>query len=276
MELCVSMWSVHRKFYHENWTTIDFLRFCRDIDVRRVELLDLFWRDAAEEVPDVLRFIRENDMEVAAYAVANDFVQADAAKRADALASVRRGLDFARQFHAPVVRVFAGNLKEGYDFESAFLYIVEGLKAAVEGIEPEITLALENHGLLAGRGEQIKRVIREVGSSRLRSTFDVGNFYLVGQQPMEALAELSGVLSHIHVKDFVKSEAGLRATTGEYFSGVTCGEGIVPFPDILSMLKVIDYSGTLSIEYEGDGDELDGVRQSLAFLRNLLNESVPV
>ncbi|GMA63150.1 sugar phosphate isomerase/epimerase [Alicyclobacillus fastidiosus] len=269
MELCVSMWSVHRKFYNEGWTVIDFLKLCRDADVRHVELLDLFWRDVATELPAVLRFIQENDMTVAAYAVTNDFVSVDASQRAVELQSVRRGIDFARELRAPVVRVFSGDLKEGYDFESAFSYIVEGLKAAARQTDDGIVLALENHGLLAGRGDQVKRVIQEVGSDKLRSTFDVGNFYLVGQQPMESLAELSGFLGHVHVKDFVKSEVGLPATTGEYFAGVACGSGIVPFQDILSMLEAIRYPGKLSVEYEGDGDELEGVRQSLSFLRTL-------
>lgn len=269
MELCVSMWSVHRKFYNNGWTVIDFLKFCRESGVRYVELLDLFWRDAEAELPAVLEFLSENDMAVAAYAVTNDFVHHEAAQREAALEAVRNGIHFARRLGSPVVRVFSGNLKEGYDFDSAFTYIVDGLRAAAVAAADDIVLALENHGQLAGRGDQVKRVIMEVGSKQLKSAFDVGNFYLVGQQPMEALAELSGFLGHVHVKDFVLSDKGLLATTGEYFAGEVCGSGIVPYEDILSTLAAIEYRGVLSVEFEGEGDELEGVRQSLSFLRSL-------
>ncbi|WP_067621878.1 sugar phosphate isomerase/epimerase family protein [Alicyclobacillus acidiphilus] len=273
MDLCVSMWSVHRKFYNDGWSVIDFLQFCHEAGVQHVELLDLFWRDADTEVPAVLEYLRSHDMKVAAYAVTNDFVHTDVANRESALQAVQNGISFAKKLGSPVVRVFSGDLKEGYDFESAFGYIVEGLKAAAAEAGDDVILALENHGKLAGRGDQVKRVILEVGSNALKSTFDVGNFYLVGQQPMEALAQLSGYLGHVHVKDFVPSDKGLLATTGEYFAGAACGQGIVPFKDIFSMLDTIGYTGALSVEYEGEGDELEGVHASLSFLRSLRSTS---
>lgn len=273
MKLCVSMWSVHRKFYNEGWSVMDFLQFCNEEGVQCVELLDLFWRDIETEVPSVLEYLRTHGMKVAAYAVTNDFVHTDVASRESALQAVLDGISFAKKLGSPVVRVFSGDLKEGYDFESAFGYIVDGLKAAAAEAGEDVILALENHGKLAGRGDQVKRVILEVGSKVVKSTFDVGNFYLVGQQPMEALAQLSGYLGHVHVKDFLPSDKGLHATTGEYFVGVACGQGIVPFKDIIDMLNTIGYSGALSVEYEGEGDELEGVRASLSFLRSLRSAS---
>ncbi|WAH35571.1 sugar phosphate isomerase/epimerase family protein [Alicyclobacillus dauci] len=277
MHLCVSMWSLHRKFFDDGWTVMDFLEFCSTHDIQHVELLDVFWRDEANEVAKVLEYVHDHEMTVDVYAVTNDCVQSDRSKREQALASVLKGVEMAKKFSAPVVRVFAGDLKEGYDFDSAVGYIVDGFKEATARIQNDnVVLALENHGKLAGRGDQVKRIILDVGSDKLRSTFDVGNFYLVGQQPMEALAELSGYVAHVHAKDFEPSDKGFLATTGEYFAGRECGSGIVPYGDVVNMLRTIRYDASLSLEYEGDGDEIDGVLKSLAFLRSVVDQTTNV
>ena len=67
-------------------------------------------------------------------------------------------------------------------------------------------LCIENHGLFAGRSDQVLEIINEIGSPALKSTFDTGNFVLVGQNPENAVEELKGYIDHVHVKDFLQSD----------------------------------------------------------------------
>ena len=48
------------------------------------------------------------------------------------------------------------------------------------------------------------------------------------------------------------------------------GEGIVPVGPIMKRLDEAHYEGYLSLEFEGDGDEREGVERSMAALHALL------
>jgi sugar phosphate isomerase/epimerase len=270
MKLCVSMWSMHRKFYDEGWSVLDFLRFCSAHGIRHVELLDIFWRQPQQEIEQVQSFLREHGMSVGAYAVTNDFVHDDPERRNQALKAILAGMPVAEALQTRTLRVFAGDLKSGYEFENSLNYIVAGLRqACAEAERRGLTLALENHGQLAGRGDQVRTIIARTGSDCLKSTFDTGNFILVGQSSLEALEQLKPWIAHVHVKDFRKTTdgSGFPGITGERFLSVVCGEGEIPLPELLHRLSADGYNGYVSLEYEGQGDEAQGVLESLEFLR---------
>jgi sugar phosphate isomerase/epimerase len=78
-------------------------------------------------------------------------------------------------------------------------------------------------------------------------------------------------IGHVHFKDFLKTQdgTGLASTDGSYYAGVTCGEGAVPLAGLMERLSAHDYQGYVSLEFEGSGDEVDGVLNSFAYLRSL-------
>ncbi|MCL6632156.1 MAG: sugar phosphate isomerase/epimerase [Alicyclobacillus herbarius] len=276
MKLCVSMWSMHRKFYDHGWSVLDFLRFCANHGIDCVELLDVFWRDIKQELPAVKQFLAEHSIQVGAYAVTNDFVHEDAKDREQALGAVLAGLPVAQELDTRVIRVFAGDAKPDIDFTAGFQYIVDGLRAAAEAAkERGLTLALENHGRLAGRGEQVEQILDAVGSRSLGAAFDTGNFILVGQSSLAALDTLLPRVVHVHAKDFrpVVGDEGYPAIDGTRYQSVVCGEGLIPLSDIVSRLQQSGYAGSVSIEYEGGRDEEAGVIASLNALRRWIQTS---
>lgn len=272
MKLCLSMWSLHKKYFNDGWTVLDFLNFCAEHEIENVELLDVFWNDKATELVQVNQFLKEHQMTVGAYAVSNDFVNTDEAARQKAQDSIKNGIATALELGTNTIRVFAGDIKPGYDFNNAEAYIVDGFKQVAPAAEAAgVIMALENHGKLAGRGDQVRTIIEKVGSPNLRSTFDMGNFLLVGQSPLDAFAQLSPLVGHVHVKDFLPSKEGkgYQAISGDYYEGMACGQGEVPIEKLVDGLKTKGYSGYVSLEYEGFGDETDGVLDSFAYLRPL-------
>ena len=272
MQLCLSMWSLHKKYFNEGWNVLDFLNFCREHDIQNVELLDVFWRDKETELVQVKQFLKEHQMTVGAYAVSNDFVNANEALRQKAEDSIKSGIRTALELETKTVRVFAGDLKPDYDFNNAQTYIVDGFKRVAPVAESaDVIMALENHGKLAGRGDQVRTIIEQVGSANLRSTFDMGNFLLVGQSPLDAMGQLSSLIGHVHVKDFLASKEGkgYQAISGDYYEGMACGQGEVPIEKLVDQLKQTGYQDYVSLEYEGFGDEISGVLDSFAYLRPL-------
>jgi sugar phosphate isomerase/epimerase len=174
-------------------------------------------------------------------------------------------------FGAPVVRVFAGDIAEGITYDQARAWIVEGLRAAAEYAgQAGIRLALENHGHLAGRGEQVVNLINDVGHGALGANPDFGNFILVDELPVEAVRAAAPHALMAHAKDFRPSSEGFKSIAGRHFEGTVVGEGEVPVGTCLRELKDAGFTGWVSVEYEGTEDCFTAVPRSVANLRSLM------
>lgn len=268
MKVAVSMWSLHREFFSGRLDVVDFIKWASTTQAEGVELLDVFWKDQEAELPKVKEALAETGLKVGCYAVGNNFVNPDPAIRAEQVDIIRRGVDMAKELGAKVVRVFAGDLAEGISFEDARGWIVDGLREAAAYAEKHgITLALENHGKLAGRSDQVIGIIQDVGSPYLRSTIDCGNFLLVDEEPADAISNLVSYAAHVHFKDFRPYKEGdtqaYEALSGKKFVGTIAGEGSVDLKKALSDLKSVSYQGWLSVEFEGQEDEKLGTTQSI-------------
>ncbi|MVP02032.1 sugar phosphate isomerase/epimerase family protein [Paenibacillus lutrae] len=265
MNLSLSMWSLHRVSRAEKWTVLDFLAFCSKEGIGSVELLDVFWKDPENEIPQVLEYVRQSGITITSYAVGNDLVKSTAEERAEALRVITDGIHVAQQLGTSVVRVFSGNLSDAYTFDRALDWIVEGLREAARAAEQNgITLCLENHGKLAGKGDQVLAILERVNSPALKATFDTGNFLLVDENPLHALDVLLPSIGHVHIKDFEETADGrYKALSGKAYEGVFAGEGQVHLPVILAKLQEAGYPGAFVLEYEGLGDEAEGIRRSI-------------
>ncbi|MCL4514954.1 MAG: sugar phosphate isomerase/epimerase [Firmicutes bacterium] len=276
MKIGVSMWSLQKKFFKGTLTVEEFIAYASSAGVEGVELLDCFWRNEAEELVKTPGLLGKYRLAPAAYAVGNDFVDPDPAKRAAQLDYVRRGVDVAKQLGAPVLRVFSGNAKEGIAFETAREWIIEGLRRSAEyAQEHRIVLALENHGLFAGRSQQVREILETVNSPYLRATIDTANFFLVGENPAEAAEALARYAAHVHLKDFYKvgpdfAKEAYKGVAGDRYTGIAAGKGEVDFPRIFRALRKAGYGGFLSIEFEGNEDPEQGVAESVAYLSRIL------
>jgi hydroxypyruvate isomerase len=271
MELSLSMWSVHRTVREKGWTVLDFLAFCKEEGINRVELLNVFWKDAAKELPAVLEELKAKGIKASSYAVANDFAKDNPEERAAALKEITDAIPVAKALGVKVIRVFSGNLTEHVTYDAALDWIIEGLsEAAAQAKKEGLTLCLENHGKLAGSGVQVKTILERVGSPALRSTFDTGNFLLVDEEPLKALDVLLTDVAHVHFKDFVQTPEGrYKSLAGKAYEGVNLGLGDVDLKTIVSRLSAQGYQGEFVLEYEGLGSEAEGIRKSYEYFNTL-------
>lgn len=271
-QVAVSMWSVHREYYQNGWNVFDFLDLAERLGVRQVEILNNFWRDEAEEFPRLRETLAARGFRVAAWAVNNDFARDEHAAE---VTEILDGVDVARAFGAPTVRVFAAHPHPGVDLDRALTAVVRGLKEAAPAAERAgITLALENHGLLAGKVSQIVDILDRVGSPAVQATADIGNFLLVDEDPLAAVRRLDGRIAHVHAKDMKPvTDGGWTSLAGQHYVGAVIGDGVVPVGPIIRQLAASGYGGYLSLEFEGPGDETAGVTRSLDALFRLVEET---
>lgn len=276
MKLGLSMYSYHAACQRGQLDIPNFIQEAKRLGVQGVELLDLYWRDPAAELPEVRAALQDTGLAVGVYSVGNNFVQADEAARAAEVKKITSGVDYALQFGAKVVRVFAGNIEPDYTYEQCLLWIIAGLKEASEYAYGQgVTLALENHGKLAGRSEQVQTILNAVASPALKANPDTGNFLLVHQASHLAVAELATRAAMVHFKDFKLvpdnyAGAAYVGTEGLKFAGTAIGEGEVDLPDCVASLREAGFDGWLNIEYEGEEDPFSAVSRSVDYTRELL------
>ncbi len=127
-----------------------------------MELLDYFWKDEKDELPQVKQQMADAGLKLAVYSIGNDFFQPETDARAKELAQLMHGVDVANQLGVGLMRVFSGSFREGYTLEQGMGWILDGLSAGAEYARQHgVTLALENHGLMAGRSDQVRTIIEK-------------------------------------------------------------------------------------------------------------------
>ncbi|MCZ8523191.1 MULTISPECIES: sugar phosphate isomerase/epimerase family protein [Paenibacillus] len=276
MKIALSIWSCHGYLENGQWTNADFIKFAaQETEAAGVELLTYFWKP--EELEEVRGALTEHRMQVAAVGASNNFSHPDPQRRREEVAEILSAVNLAEAFGARIVRVFAGDRPpDGYAFDEVKSWIVEGLReAAAAAAEKGIVLCLENHGIFAGKAAQVQAILDEVGSPYLRSTFDTGNFLLVGEDPSAALEALSPQVEHVHFKDFVPVDGSYEGRaytglTGERFAGRIAGEGTIDLQGLIGRLHQDGYNGWLTVEYEGDDEQKHGAAGSISNLARIL------
>jgi len=281
MKLGVSMWSYHRDAYAGNLGPGDFVRVAKRIGADGVELLDAFYHDVEADRAGARAALEETGLECPIFSVGPNFAKDSASERAAEVGKVRFGIGEARTFGAGIVRVFAGDVRDGIDFASARRWLVECLAECSRAAYGEgIRLALENHGRLAGRSGQVRGLIEEVramaGNDALGANPDTGNFLLVDEPSHEAVAAIADLAYMVHFKDFALARGpdaearAMRSDGGTPYIGAAIGEGVVDLAACVKALDEAGFDGWLSIEYEGEEPSETAVPRSVENARKIL------
>lgn len=275
MHLGVSMWSYFRPWKEGRIDIPGFVREAKKIGSEGVELLDFFYKDADAERLAIREALDETGLPVPIFSVANNFAKLTPEEREAQLKRIQFGVDEAVFWGAGVVRVFAGDVAEGITFDQARSWIVEGLAEASKYADGHgIKLALENHGTLAGRADQVRGLIDDVrslaGNSALGANPDLGNFVLVNQVSHHAVRDLASIANMVHFKDFNLGDGPFIALDGTKYLGAVVGEGVVNLEQCLLELKLSKFDGWLSIEFEGAEDSFTAVPRCLENARKFL------
>lgn len=131
-----------------------------------------------------------------------------------------------------------------------------------------VYLCIEPHGIYTKTSEGLLRIVDLVPSPWIQVNWDTGNAYLAGaEDPYEALERVRDRVYHVHAKDisFGHSERERGKVTGTPV-GCACGEGVVDWDRVLTILDPLDREITLSVEC----GTIDEAERSLAFMTKLI------
>lgn len=112
--------------------------------------------------------------------------------------------------------------------------------------ELKVKMTIENHGGPSRKADNIIRIIEETDPKWVGSCLDFKNW------PQDLIlqenAKLARYAYHTHAKAHTFGEDG--------------EETVVPYGKVLQMLKDAKYKGAVSIEFEGPGDQIEGVKKT--------------
>ena len=152
--------------------------------------------------------------------------------------------------------------------------IEESLPVAKElGITPMVA-NLGFRGDIYGQADWVVETCKTFEPD-VKTVYDVGNFVMAGEDPIEALDKVFPYTVHVHLKDWVilpKEDPGasFRGHDKQWFQACCFGEGIVPLAAAVKRLKELNYEGLVSPEYEGPDDPYEVMGHAFAYSRNLL------
>lgn len=199
-----------------------------------------------------------------------------------------RALELAAIIGMDNIRVDSAMSREReLDFETRVKIFSEGLKGVLKATSGlSVAMGIENHGFQGNNLAFLLNVFDNVGSSRLGSTLDTGNFYWRGYP----LSEVYGILrvlaphaKHTHLKNIRYPEhmrETMREAGWEYATHVSPLElGDIDHCKVIAMLRAAGYEGDLCIEDESlakfgaAGERIDVLKGDVRHVQRCLDAS---
>lgn len=255
MKIANSTWSLHRMFSKKKMTVLEFPEFCkREFGIYALEIVDGHLKSQKKDyLNQVKRAISAANSVLTCIPIGNDFTLRDEEERKKQIENVREWIEVADYLNCPVIRVNGGG-KDDKD-KDALERVISSIKSLIPQAERAgIRVTMENHGGMSSNPEVLVKVVKEVNSKYYGTLPDFGNF--PDDIRYQALEKIAPYAFHVHAKSYEFDERG--------------EETKLDYKRILDIFKKIGYQGYLSIEFEGKGDEVEGVRKTLELIKRYL------
>ena len=237
-------------------------------------------QETLEELAVALReYCAKLGLPIVAYTIGSDFLNGLRCTPAEEPARVKKCVDIACLLGAKVMRHDAFWSMAGLrDWKAAVDRIVPAIQEVADyAKECGIKTCTENHGTIIQDSDRMEYLIRAVDRENYGWLIDLGNFMCADEDPQRAVGVAAPYAMHAHIKDFIfksgqciKPEGHwLTTRSGNYLRGTVVGDGVVPIKPCLTILKNAGYDGYVSVEFEGEEDNLTALKNGLAFLRKV-------
>jgi len=226
----------------------DFIEEVYRMKLDGVELT-LYWLPSMEGIylRELKRFALFRGLPIYAAGTSCNFCQPEVKEREKQIAEMKKWVDVAQELGAPCLRIFGGRVPEGHTEAQATQWAIEALKSCTDYAEDKgVVLALENHGGVTMKADNLIKIVKEVNSKWLAITLDVGNYR---GEIYDEIAKTAPYAVNVHARQ--REDTGLDYTR------------------IKSILEQVGYNGFVSIEYEGKEPAKTGVPKEAKYLLDL-------
>ena len=170
------------------------------------------------------------------------FAQAGLEHRKEQIELFKRWAEVAQGLDCPYIRVFGGPVPEGQSMEETLKWDAEGYNEAFPLIAKYgVTMLFETHDSFAASKGLVPLLKMLEGSFGV--VWDILHPLRFGEPIEETCRNLGPWLKHIHIKDS-------KVFSETEFDFMLPGEGVLPIPRIMELLKSGAYDGYYSFEWE--------------------------
>jgi sugar phosphate isomerase/epimerase len=210
-----------------------------------------------------------NGISLISLSIHQDFVDPSPEERQRHVEHTLKCIELAYQLGAPSIRLNSGRWNtiksfddlmkargiepviEGHTEEDGFKWCIDCIERCLpRAAECGVVLALENHWGLTRTPEGLLRILDAVKSPWLGGLMDTGNFL---EDPYEKLQAIAARTVFVQAKTYYGG--------GEWYTLD------LDYPRIARLLAAVNYTGYVSLEFEGKEDPDVGVPRSVKLLR---------
>jgi sugar phosphate isomerase/epimerase len=187
---------------------------------------------------DLKKHAFEKGIEISGTGVRNNFADPNPEKRAADVRHVKEWIDVAAKLGAPVVRVFAGPIPEGYEhkWDEIARYMTASLKECVAYAEQKgVIIGIQNHGDFLKTAEETIKIVKMVDSKWFGVIVDTG--YFITEDPYIDIEKIMPYAVNFQVKE---SPFGVLSRIR------------IDMPRLMRIVYNSGYKGYLPIETLGD------------------------
>lgn len=259
MKISLAGWSLHRRFFDKinPMKLTDFAEVAKTkFNINAIELNNIFFESTDSKYLDKLNTAAQKfGVEMLNIAVDNhgNLTSPDADERAEAIERVKPWFSVANSLNMTAIRAnTAGGVNPA---ELEIKWTIESFSKLAEiGEKHKIKILIENHGGLSANPDNIVAIMEGVGSPWIGTLPDFGNF------PDEiryiGLEKIAPYAQNVHAKLYEFDESGEDTK--------------IDVKRCLSILKNAKYDGYLGIEFEGAGEDFEGIIKSKALIEKYL------
>ncbi len=169
----------------------------------------------------------------------------------------RKGIMYARAladrgvFDTPPVVMICENMypPKWMTPEDAFAIMKMNLRPMLECCADNgVYLGVEPHGPYTANKDRMLRILGLHDSPWLRVNFDTGNSFLAGEDPYAFLEAVKEKVVHVHAKDIGGALISERGKLTGTPVGCACGDGVIDWKKVISILASANFKGVLSVE----------------------------
>ncbi len=235
--------------------------------------IELLHMQMTSEEPDYLQNLKRmafvNGLDLMGFSTHQGFVSPDADERQRNVNETIRQIDLCYELGIPTMRLNTGRWGtsesftalmnnrgiepplDGYNDDDAFVWVIDAIEKLIPKAQQcGVLLGLENHWGLGRTPEGVLKIVQAIDSPWLKVTLDTGNFLENPYEKLEMLAPYTILM---------------QAKT--YYGGGTWYTLELDYPRIAEIMRKHNYSGYVSLEFEGKEDEKTAIPKSLELLR---------
>ncbi|TWT77052.1 Xylose isomerase-like TIM barrel [Posidoniimonas polymericola] len=260
--ISIAEWSLHKTLFGGKMENLDFPVVAKqEFGIEAVEYVNQFFKDKAEDHD----YLTELKTRCDDHGVRSVLIMCDGEgnlgdpsdeKRTQAVENHYRWVEAAKFLGCHAIRV---NAASSGSFEEQQKLAADGLSRLGEfADERGMNVLVENHGGLSSNGKWLAGVMKRVGRPNVGTLPDFGNFNIGGGETYDR---------YLGVKQLMPYAKAVSAKTKRFDD-----EGNEVDIDYFRMMQIVldaGYHGYVGIEWEGDGDEYEGIRQTKALLERV-------